>query len=176
MTTRWEKAGIIIAVIGIPISLTANWISHSQLQSSINNFKSTQVQQKKNAANSAVTTYLNSSTLAQAKFLINERTKNGTDYSKVPEDYELYNAVLAILNNLNATMTNVKHGLYSEEIICDHFRDVVNKQVEVHIKGQRSYGVTVTNPEPFSDSDFPDLIATYNAWNKQGCGSYKAEI
>ena len=68
MTTRREKIGVIIALLGIPISLTVNSISYSQLQSSINNFKSTQIPDERLAANSSVDTHLNSQIMAQSSF------------------------------------------------------------------------------------------------------------
>lgn len=167
MATRWEKAGTIAALVGVPISLAATALSYWQLESSLTSVKQQMRQEKASASMQVAASYLNSAELINAKSIINNGTDNGSDYSMVPQSTELYNAVQAVLNHLETTMTGVEVGVYSDGIVCQSLKAVVVKQVEVHLKGQRPTGVSKSNPQPFSASDFPNLSAIYERWSKQ---------
>lgn len=186
MQTRWEKWSAIGSLIGASIALLSVGVSYSQLRSSIHSneqqISSNEQQirslssQMKQAGDSvsmqAVTGYLNSPELIDAKKMINARTQNGTDYSAVPQDPELYNAVQAVLNYLQTVSTGIKNGVYNDTIMCNSLKLVVQKQVEVHIKGQRPTGVVKSNPGPFSATEFSNLNEVYERWNKsQSCPS-----
>lgn len=162
----WEKIGVVLALPGLIISylqldseIEANEREISVLQQQLN-------QTKKVITAQAIDGYLSKPQLISAKEIINSRTRNGRDYSSIGSDPELENAVLAILNYLQTLATGVTTATYDDIILCKSLKRVVQKQVEVHILGQRPVGVDKANTQPFSKTEFGNLVAMNERWSQ----------
>lgn len=166
-----DVAGKIAALVGVPIALIAILISYLDLRDSIAAVEAQMDQERAAISMQAASSYLNSPELQAAKKLINSRTANGTDYSGISKDDELYNSIVVVLNHLETTATGIDVGVYDDAVICRSLKQVIAKLVEVHIEGQRPTGVTKPNSEPFAASEFPNLVAAYSRWSSQphGC-------
>jgi hypothetical protein len=108
--------------------------------------------------------YLTSDVLSRAKEAINKATKNGTDYSGISTNAEAEAGVRLILNYLETVASGINNRAYDESIVCHHLRRVVEKQVQVHIKGQTLTGVVKANPEPMAESEYRWLVHYYERW------------
>ena len=167
----WEKIGVVVTFIGVVIS-------YQQLNSSIssNEKEITVLQQQLHQAKQTITAqavdgYLSKPQLINAKKIINTKTNNGRDYSS-SSNPELESAILSVLNYLETLATGVTTGIYDDSILCKNLKRVVRKQVEVHILGQRPTGVEKTNSQPFSATEFTNLVGMNDRWSKtEGCGS-----
>lgn len=112
--------------------------------------------------------YVTDPSLQEAKRTINSKTSNGTDYSKAGDDAGLRQAILQILNYLETVASGLEHPkdgpAYLDEIVYNDLRDVIFKNVQVHILGQTPIGVTKGNPKTFPESEFRDLMKVYRRW------------
>ena len=172
---KWEKWGAIGSIAAAVLAIVAVIVTYLQLDASVSsNFEEIRVlkaqiaQSKASVTMQAVSMYLHSPQLDEKKRIINAGTKNGSDYSAVSDDKELYNAVQGVLNYLETIATGIESDVYDDRIVCQSLKLVVQKQVEVHIHGQHRIGVDVPNPRPFSESEFGNLVKAYKRWNQAG--------
>ena len=175
---EWEKVGAVGSAVGAVAAIVALAIGYFQLQAAvganqlqISSLEAQLASSKTFATEQAIDGYLSKPQLIAAKDIINSMTKNGQDYSNVPEDGELNNAVIAVLNYLQTMATGIRNSSYDDLVMCRSLKRVVEKQVEVHIFGQRPTGVSITNPQPFSRSEFKPLVEMYQRWGAlENCG------
>ena len=162
---NWEKIGVVATAIGVVVA----WL---QLSSSIDGnaqqiiLLKTQLSQDKNfLSTQAAEGWSSKPQLIGAKKIINSNTRHGRDYSSVASSPELNGAVVQVLNYLETLATGIKTSTYNDSILCNHLKMVVQKNVEVHILGQRPTGVDITNPAPFASSEYKNLLDMYKRWS-----------